>query len=338
MPKREIEITKLDFSCAELAREKLDSAKVAEYAERIIEGDEFPELEAIQDGKKVYVYDGRHRAKAYEKAGLGTVPVNVEKGTLAGARIKARGANRRHGMPMSNADKRLCVDGMLADVPEWSDRRIADHVGVGNKFVSDRRAIRCVPNTPDEPQSRVGIDGKTYTVPRPKLSTSDATGGASDKGKAVRQFFGDHPHQREPGDESEPTGDDPIVATPALEPQALTVSIVRDALERVVPQYLTFQHAGAASILSAATKLDAVKHAVQELAEQPGGEFLGVSAIADKIAELKGLISHARYYTECPACKGTVSKDCSRCDGNGYLPYSRRTFITEDELSWLKAA
>ncbi len=68
------------------------------------------------------------------------------------ARLYAYGANRAHGKPPTNADKRKAVLGMLADAPDWSDRAIAKHVGVSPSTVGSCRPSlsNLDSETPDE--------------------------------------------------------------------------------------------------------------------------------------------------------------------------------------------
>lgn len=139
--------------------------------------------------------------------------------------------------------------------------------------------------------------------------------------KAVRKKVEEH--QREPGDESEETGADPVEA------------IIRDEIEREVPKHLRQSHELAARIKSAASKLDSVKKEVKELVDLAGGVFLPFQQIEIAIKDLKGMISHSRYYTECPRCKGKRKDGCDRCDGHGFLPYSRRGTLSDEDKKWL---
>lgn len=114
-----------------------------------------------------------------------------------------------------------------------------------------------------------------------------------------------------------------------------TPSVVLDEVKRPVPAHLIACHDSAAPIKSAATKLDAIKKAVSELCDTPGGQFLPYQQIEIAIKELKGLISHARYYTECPRCKGKPKDSCDRCHGHGFIPYSRRGTLSSEDKAWL---
>ena len=56
------------------------------------------------------------------------------------ARLYAYGANRSHGLRRTIEDKRKAVLGMLADFSDWSDNRIAKHVGVSHVTVGTHRS------------------------------------------------------------------------------------------------------------------------------------------------------------------------------------------------------
>src|SRR5437899_3211890 len=55
-------------------------------------------------------------------------------------------ANNAHGLPRTNVDKCEIVSLLLADVEwsHWSDREIARHCQVSNRFVSNMRRRSCV--------------------------------------------------------------------------------------------------------------------------------------------------------------------------------------------------
>ena len=112
-------------------------------------------------------------------------------------------------------------------------------------------------------------------------------------------------------------------------------SIVLDAINRPIPEPLTEHHAAAAAIQSAGSKLDQVKKLVRELAEKPGGEFLQVQQIEIALKDCKRLITHERYWSECPRCKGKLGKKCGQCDGNGFLPFSRKGKLSTADKVYL---
>lgn len=108
-----------------------------------------------------------------------------------------------------------------------------------------------------------------------------------------------------------------------------SASVVKDELEREVPSKLTKAHALAAELVSIGSKLDQVKKLVREAAEQEGSDFLPVQQIEIALKDVKGLITQSRYWTACPR-KHSGGK-CDRCDGHGYLPFSRRGQLSQED-------
>lgn len=153
-------------------RESNDPAVVAEYAEAMEAGTEFPPISVVHDGKRYWMWDGHHRLAAARQSGMQDFPCDVAKGSEAEARWMACSANQTHGLRRTNADKRRAVTLALELHPEKSDRAIAEHCGVSNKFVGDVRQV-CTVHTSEESAPRVGKDGKTYPVkPAPPAEES----------------------------------------------------------------------------------------------------------------------------------------------------------------------
>ncbi len=83
--------------------------------------------------------------------------------------MAAAAANAAHGLKRSNADKRRAVEVVLKRKPEWSDRQIGEHVGVGHQLVSEVRRQVDDSSTSSAPQIRTGRDGKKYpAIKKPK--------------------------------------------------------------------------------------------------------------------------------------------------------------------------
>lgn len=139
------------------SRAEINNEVVAEYAEALTEGEKFPPIIVFFDGASYWLADGFHRRHAHEKIGALDIAAEVRDGTQLAARIFSHGANKSHGLRRTNADKKKAVLGMLRDAPEWSDNRIAKHVGVHHSTVGEYR--RSLANSAsDEPQPR------TYTT------------------------------------------------------------------------------------------------------------------------------------------------------------------------------
>jgi hypothetical protein len=163
-------------------RESTSDAKVTEYAEAINGGAAFPPIVVFFDGETYWLADGFHRVAACEKAGVADVLAEVREGTREDALWFALSANKRHGLPMSNADKQRAIRLALAAKPNESDRAIAAHIGVSPTTVA-----------------RVKAETGCSTVQLGQLSTK--TKGADNKARPkpgeaeakTRAFFESHP-------------------------------------------------------------------------------------------------------------------------------------------------
>jgi phage N-6-adenine-methyltransferase len=135
-------------------REQVDMWAARDYAEQMMRG----EMGQVVDGRgddwtpivvyrepgqgQVWLADGFHRVEAARIAGLAAIQALVYVGTRRDALYHALGANARHGLRLTNADKRRIV-GLVLDDVEWaaklSDTEIAARCGVTQPFVSKLR-------------------------------------------------------------------------------------------------------------------------------------------------------------------------------------------------------
>jgi hypothetical protein len=99
-------------------RAELNQAVISEYAEAYKEGIELPPIEVYFDETVYWLADGFHRVKAVQQIGRDTIAANVHSGGQREALGSALGANERHGLRRTNADRRHAVMIMLND-PEW---------------------------------------------------------------------------------------------------------------------------------------------------------------------------------------------------------------------------
>ena len=115
---------------------------LAEYTELVrYEEEQFPPVVVFWDGKHYLLADGYHRYAAFEGGWRKTIPCHVYQGSKRDAILYSVGANGRHGLNMTNADKRRAVTKLLED-PEWSqwsDREIARRCHVDHSFVGKLR-------------------------------------------------------------------------------------------------------------------------------------------------------------------------------------------------------
>jgi len=110
------------------------------------------------------------------------------------------------------------------------------------------------------------------------------------------------------------------------------VSIVRDSLDRDVPESLRQKFAAAAILSAIGRKLDAIKREVVELADEDGGWFIPVQDIELSCKDLKDKITDAGYWTACPRCDG---KGCDRCDSSGFIPKSKKHMLSKQDKELL---
>lgn len=155
------------------SRVAINADAVEDYAEALTAGVNLPPVVVFHDGAAYWLADGFHRLHAHRRIGAVSINAEVRSGTQRDAQLFAYGANQTHGLRRTNEDKRKAVHGMLALVPDWSDVKIARHVGVNDKTVAaHRRSIlgnsedrgRILGNSENRPQTRVvERNGTTYT-------------------------------------------------------------------------------------------------------------------------------------------------------------------------------
>ena len=96
-------------------RAMLDGAVIAEYAEAMEDGKQFPPVTVFYDGSSYWLADGFHRVNAALQIGRGYVEAQIITGTQRDAVLYSVGANAAHGLRRSNADKRRAVERLLRD-------------------------------------------------------------------------------------------------------------------------------------------------------------------------------------------------------------------------------
>jgi ParB-like nuclease domain len=151
------------------ARARLDPAVIAEYAEAMTEGADFPAVVLFREGDLYWIGDGYHRIEAARKVGYKTIKAEVRPGATREALLYACGANTSHGLRRTNADKRKAVDTLLQDEEwgQWSNYQIAKHCGVSDEMVRGRR----------DSLPTMGSDGgrRTYVTKHGSVATMDTS-------------------------------------------------------------------------------------------------------------------------------------------------------------------
>ena len=141
------------------SRVELNQETVAEYAQAFTAGASFPPVVVFFDGANYWLADGFHRYFGARDAGESAIDAEIRTGTQRDAVLYSWGANDKHGLPRSNADKRNIVTVILKDEQgrQWSDRDIAKRFGFSHPFVGNvRRSLETV--TSEKPAER------TYTT------------------------------------------------------------------------------------------------------------------------------------------------------------------------------
>jgi len=155
-----------------------DKERVQQYAARMREGDEFPPLVCFydRDAGTLYLADGFHRYEAARHALLVSFPCTVYEGTRHDAEEYAITANSKHGLPLSNEDKRRAVYRLLRLHPNWSSRKIARLVGCSHPFVERLRKGPASGNRYQQQRTvKRGEQTYTYIPPEPRKQPEHAT-------------------------------------------------------------------------------------------------------------------------------------------------------------------
>ena len=109
----------------------LDLGIVAEYAELMKAGSQFPPVAVFHDGGNYWLADGYHRLEAADEARLEEIHAVVREGSRRDAILYACGANHDHGLRRTRADVRRAITTLVTDDEwkSWANRAIADMVG-----------------------------------------------------------------------------------------------------------------------------------------------------------------------------------------------------------------
>ncbi len=140
-------------------RDRLDPETVERYDEA---WERLPAVTVFEVDGRWLLTDGFHRHAAAIRRDRRTISAEVRFGTFADALDYAATANLAHGLPLSRTERRRVVETRLRIHPDWSDRRLADEMGIGRELISRvRKQLVDAGQLPASP-ARVGADGKTY--------------------------------------------------------------------------------------------------------------------------------------------------------------------------------
>jgi uncharacterized ParB-like nuclease family protein len=134
----------------------------------------FPPIDVFHDGTDYFVADGFHRLLAAIRAKRGTIPCVIHNGGAFDARVFGMTANDRHGMRMTRADKRKCVEWLLDNGGKMTQKAIAEAAGVTSRTVKMIIADR-------NPTSITGKATPPKRDGKGKISPSTPISGGSDE-------------------------------------------------------------------------------------------------------------------------------------------------------------
>ncbi len=211
-------------------REKIDRSTVDEYAQAMSRREKFPPVVVFLDPEdEVYrLADGFHRMDAAYKAHKQTIEAEIREGNEEDAIDYANGANARNGRRLTNADKRRVVDRMLGD-ERWrkkSDKAIARHAGVTDRFVAKRRKALTTNSSPSTRE--VVRNGK-------KIEMNVSNIGSKGRGKKAKKNGsegGDTAQAPPADDQSAPAKDERTPAAPNDDDAAPDKAATPDATNR----------------------------------------------------------------------------------------------------------
>jgi len=152
-------------------RARLDKATLDDYQLAIQADDTFPPVILFDDGTALRLADGFHRLAASRRLGCLEIEATVLKGSRGDALRYALTANNRHGLRMTNADKRravrLAYELMLESDERWSASDVADMTGVSQPTVSKVRE-EMEGEGSSFPETVTGKDGRVRKAKAPR--------------------------------------------------------------------------------------------------------------------------------------------------------------------------
>lgn len=157
-------------------RKKLDAARSADYAQDMLNGDVFPPMLVAFDGSDYWLSCGFHRYHALLKNKKEEAEVLVRKGTVRDAILWAMEDNLKHGLRLTNEEKRDLVNRNLDD-EKWSqdgDRVIARRCGVSHTTVARMRLERIKAKVAAEKAAKQEPVAVKEETPAPKQPVQEA--------------------------------------------------------------------------------------------------------------------------------------------------------------------
>ncbi len=191
MDTRMIELSAIRTDGETQPRTAINPGIVQEYAEALEFGVQLPPVTVVYDGATYWLTDGFHRFYAHRRCLRTEIQAEVLNGELADAQWLSLAANKSHGLRRSNEDKAKAVQRALRMRPGLNNSAIAEHVGVSEEMVRQRRlaleqSARPSSSQPLGTAMRVGRDGKHYPARKSNQRLKRVAGIAPNAPRPVR--------------------------------------------------------------------------------------------------------------------------------------------------------
>jgi ParB-like chromosome segregation protein Spo0J len=167
------------------------------------------------------VIDGMHRVRAAILRGEKDISARFFQGGEVDVFLLSVAANVRHGLPLSHQDRTAAAERIFALHPEWSDRMVAQVVGVSHKKIAALRA-RIAADLP-RAMVRIGRDGKSRPVDgaaRRRRAAQLLTGDPDASLRRIAREAGISPATAADVRDRVRRGEDPVPRRHAMEPAA----------------------------------------------------------------------------------------------------------------------
>lgn len=294
-------------------------AVVAEYVDAMRK-DEFPPPVVFTDGKDNWLADGWYRLAAHKAMKKSTVLCEMRKGGLEDAILYAAGANARHGLRRTNADKERAVRTILEKYQDKSAAWIGATCGVSHQFVlkvKERMGIKA--------ELVKGTDGKQYPPKKGPPKKKNATKPPVVAPKKTVEFDPDEEIEEIDEDAANDAlqqanaedADETEVGT-LPEKAAESEEVILDGAKNAVPKSL--RHIFDPEHL---LEFDAVQTKISELSKMIGilkakkwGKRIDVSHINTYLTAIRDAVRNARPHATCKSCDGA---GCADCNSDGWV-------------------
>lgn len=286
-------------------RAALNDATVTEYAEAMQAKAVFPAVDVFHDGSRYYLADGFHRLFAAKTAGQAMIEAEIHQGTRADCLKFALGANVRHGLRRTNADKRHAVELALKEWPDLADREIARICAVHQSFVGNIRGELSMVDSSLNPPTRIGADGKRRAIPPPPAPKPP-------------------PPPPPPVAQATPPAPPTPPTTPAPRPAApqTATEAPRDKTGFPIPPRLRDLWDRSEAVQQSCLSPISTIRGIMRKAEETGDlAFVGCSfgtALA-ALDQAFATIQCAKPYAVCPTCQGQTPDNCGTCHKKGIV-------------------